>query len=116
MEIKFSFKGQAIIATLDNNPTSVSFYEQLPIKVKVKDYASNEKIFDPPKALSLTGAPSGYKPSRGDITLYGPWGNIAIFYKGFSYASGLVPMGRITSGLESLEKMDNVEVQIEVNK
>ncbi len=40
-------------------------------------------------------APAGYKPSVGDITFYAPWGNLAIFYKGFSYSNGLIVMGKI---------------------
>ena len=61
------------------------------------DYASTEKVFYLPNnyRLSTEGAPSGYDPSIGDITLYAPWGNIAIFYRDYGYASGLIPIGRI---------------------
>lgn len=116
MEIQLSFGKYIIIAQLENNATSKSFADQLPIKVKPKDYASNEKIFNPPKALSVEGAPRGYDPSLGDITYYAPWGNIAIFYKDFSYSSGLISLGKITSGIEHLKKMDGVEVLIEKKK
>lgn len=31
----------------------------------------------------------------GDITYYSPWGNLALFYRDFGHASGLVRLGRL---------------------
>ena len=62
----------------------------LPLTLTLKDYAGTEKISDLPRKLSTQGAPSGSDPSVGDITLYAPWGNLAIFYRDFGYASGLI--------------------------
>jgi hypothetical protein len=78
----------------------------------LKDYAGTEKISDLPRKLSTQGAPSGSDPSVGDITLYAPWGNRAIFYKDFGYASGLIILGKIDSGVEKLAQL-NGEVSIE---
>lgn len=39
------------------------------------------------------------------MTLYAPWGNLAIFYGDAGSSSGLVPMGRVVSGLEQLSAM-----------
>ena len=59
------------------------------------------------------GAPSGIDPDVGDITYYAPWGNIAIFYKDFGYAGGLVKLGRIDSGLDVLSSPGRLEARIE---
>jgi hypothetical protein len=65
--------------------------------------------------LSTEGAPAGFDPSVGDLTYYAPWGNLAIFYKEGNYASGLVPMGRVESGLEKLAALEG-DVTITIQK
>jgi len=78
-------------ATLFDNPTSLSLMEQMPFSVEIEDYAGNEKIFYPPEILSKDGAPNGAAPTIGDIMYYAPWGDVAIFYKEFRFATGLIP-------------------------
>lgn len=38
----------------------------------------------------------------GAVTYYAPWGNLAIFYKDFGYAKGLVSLGVVERGLKEL--------------
>lgn len=80
---------------LEENPTSLSLWDQAPFTVEFEDFAGLEKIFYPPQKLSITNAPKGAKPTKGDVMYYAPWGDVAIFYKDASYASGLIPMGKI---------------------
>ncbi|MCB9331174.1 MAG: hypothetical protein H6574_08850 [Lewinellaceae bacterium] len=80
---------------LYNNPTAQSLADQMPFTVELKDYAGIEKIFYPKTPLNKDGAPEGADPSVGDIMYYAPWGDVAIFYKDFGYASGLIPLGRL---------------------
>lgn len=86
---------EAFKMELINNATSRSLLEQLPLSIEFSDFGGLEKIFYPPNKLSKDGAPAGAKPTKGDVMCYSPWGNIAIFYKDASYASGLIPMGKI---------------------
>ncbi|MCB0841299.1 MAG: hypothetical protein KDD99_31735 [Bacteroidetes bacterium] len=79
--------------TYYDNPTSRSLVAQMPFTVELEDYAGIEKIFYPKESLSKEGAPKGADPSVGDIMYYAPWGDVAIFYKDFSYANGLIPLG-----------------------
>ncbi len=97
LRIKITIGNNTVTATLYNNATAKDFLTQLPLTVTLEDYASTEKIFYLPNnyRLSTDGAPNGYNPSLGDITLYAPWGNIAIFYRDFGYSSGLVSIGKI---------------------
>jgi len=112
MKIKISSGNTVLIATMLDNPTSRDFVTMLPLTLTLKDYAGTEKISDLPRKLSTQGAPSGHNPSVGDITLYAPWGNLAIFYKDFGYASGLILLGRIESGIDDLSRL-NGEVTLE---
>ncbi|MCB0662977.1 MAG: hypothetical protein KDC24_09570 [Saprospiraceae bacterium] len=84
-----------IDAMLFDNPTTRSFLKQFPLTVTVEDHAGTEKIFYPKPPLDKKGAPDGAKPVKGDIMYYAPWDDVAIFYKSFRYAPGLIPMGNI---------------------
>lgn len=116
MKIKITAGNDTLAATLADNPTANDFITLLPLTVKLDDYASTEKIFYPSRKLSTENAPSGIDPEAGDITYYAPWGNIAIFYKDFDYSSGLVKIGRIESGIETLQEasgsIDNVRFEL----
>ena len=115
MNICITINGRSITATLNNSPTSKDLISMLPIYLKLEDYAKTEKISYLPKKLSLTGAPSGYAPSVGDITYYAPWGNLAIFYKESKagFANGLISLGKIDGGLEHLFGADGSTITIE---
>lgn len=105
MEIRLRAGGETMSAVLEDNPASRDFMRMLPVTLRMKDYNGTEKIGDPPRKLSTQGAPDGYDPSPGDMALYAPWGNIAIFYRDFPWSRGLIPLGRITSGMEKLAAM-----------
>ncbi|MDY7430576.1 cyclophilin-like fold protein [Bacillus sp. V26] len=97
----------------DSKATS-DFIKLLPLMLTFEDYAGTEKISDLPKRLSTTDSPDGTDASFGDITYYAPWGNLAIFYRDFGYAKGLVKLGRIESGTEKLASFKgNITVTIE---
>lgn len=116
MKLYIHFDSTTLSAELFDNPSSRDFIQLLPITTTLEDYANTEKIFYPERKLDLSGAPSGYKANKGDITYYGPWGDIAIFYKNFSYASGLVPIGKIeNNGIEVLQKVKDQEVTFSLN-
>lgn len=112
MKIQISQNDIVIEVELENNPTAKSLWNQLPTSVDLEDYGGMEKIFYPSSKLSKEAAPDGYKPSAGDVTCYGPWGNVAIFYKDFSYSKGLIKLGKITKGLNDLTKLKNAKASI----
>ncbi|GAA4445264.1 hypothetical protein GCM10023091_36660 [Ravibacter arvi] len=114
MKLKISVGGKTATAILYDNPTSRDFVTLLPLTVKMDDYAGTEKIFYPARKLSSQGAPAGFNPSAGDLTLYAPWGNIALFYKDFGYSAGLISLGRITSGIEAFAVKGAVTVKMEL--
>jgi len=116
VRIKLTFNNnEEVIVKMHDNPTSRDFLTLLPLTLTFRDYAGTEKVSDLPKRLSTEDAPSGSDPSVGDFTYYSPWGNLAIFYRDFGYASGLIILGKIESGIEKLARMnDDFTVTIEL--
>ena len=50
----------------------------------------------------------------GDITIYAPWGNVAIFCKNWSYSNDLIKIGRIDGdGIEVLNVGGDIRVKFE---
>lgn len=116
MKIKLTVGDKVLTATLIDSKTTRDFISLLPLTLTLKDYAGTEKISDLPKRLSTGDTPSGSDPSVGDIAYYAPWGNLAIFYRDFGYSSGLVILGKIDSGIETLNVPGSVRVMIEFIK
>lgn len=102
-QVRMEIGGQEVLVTLLDNPTANSLWEQIPLTLEFEDFNDTEKIAYPPEELSREGAPDTYDPGPGDVTVYGPWGNIAIFYQDFRDSAGLIPIGQVTSGLEFLQ-------------
>ena len=89
----------------------------LPLTMSFKDFAGAEKISYPPSKMSIQDAPNGHTPKKGDIACYSPWGNLAVFYKDREYASGIIYMGHIESGIEALEGMNgDFDAVVTINK
>lgn len=105
--------GQAVIILYDN-PASRDFVSLLPLSLSFRDYAGEEKIADLPRTLTMRGGMSG-TDAGGDFAYYAPWGNLAVFYKGFGKGQGLCILGRIASGKEWLAgRTENFTARIEV--
>lgn len=102
VRVKLTFNNEDIIVKMYDNPTSRDFLTLLPLTLTFEDYAGTEKIGYLPRNLSTQDAPSGSDPSVGDLTLYAPWGNLAIFYRDYGYSNELIKLGNIESGIEKL--------------
>ena len=113
--IKMTFNDEEVLVWMQDNPTSRDFLSLLPLTVSFEDYSGTEKIARLSKRLSVKEAPAGSDPSVGDFTYYSPWGNIAIFYRDFGYADGLVILGSVEpGGVEKLARMNgSVAVTLE---
>lgn len=95
MKLNIILNGKTLTATLNDSAASREFAALLPLTLQLKDYAREEKISDLPSRLTIEGSPEGTTANKGDITLYAPWGNLAIFYKPHSYVSGLITLGQL---------------------
>lgn len=106
--------GETVLnATLDDSPAGQDFAALLPLDLTLSDYHGIEKVADLPRKLNTDGMPRSYAASTGDITYYAPWGNLAIFYKPFPSASGLVRLGAFDDPIDTLLKDGKTPVRIE---
>ena len=116
MNIRMTMAGQIITASLEESDSARDFFAMLPLTLPFEDYAETEKIAYLPRKLTTQGAPKGIDPNVGDICYYTPWGNLAIYYRDFGYSSGLIRLGRITSGLDALTAQPSGTLTIEAVK
>ena len=91
------------------------------VKTSMEDFDSYDLVFvgypiwygsDP--ELELEGVTRGCAPVPGDITIYVPWGNLAIFCKNWSSSNDLVRIGHIDgNGIEALNVPGDISVRLE---
>lgn len=111
--IRMTFDGGEVVVGILNNPAGQDFLSLLPLQIKFRDFAGEEKIAYLPRKLTTSGAPTA-RTMQGDFTYYRPWGNLAVFYRGFDGNEQLTVLGRIESGKEKLASMSGVfSVRIE---
>ncbi len=100
MDVSFDVNHVTVVIELMEHETSHDLIRLLPRKLELEDYGSTEKISYLPEKLSIKNQPSGYKPVKGDVAYYAPWGNLAIFCHDFSFSPGLIKLGRVTQGFD----------------
>ncbi|SFH55154.1 hypothetical protein SAMN04487776_12718 [Priestia megaterium] len=104
--IKLTFNDKEVLIRMYDTPASMAFLAQLPLTVTFEDYIGKEKISILQKRLSADDVQAGDPSKKGDFAYYAPWGNIAIFYKGFEDATNdLIILGHIESGKENVENI-----------
>lgn len=104
-----------ISATMEDNAAGRDFLSRLPLDVTLNDFNNTtEKIFYPEPALTLEGVKRGCAPVPGDITIYAPWGNVAIFCKNWSHSNDLIKIGHIDGdGISALTTGGDIKVKFE---
>lgn len=120
-EVYMAFGDETITAQLYDNATARDLLSRLPLTLSFSDFNSTEKIAYLPNGssnLDTSDSPNTFAPEAGDMTVYIPWGNIAIFYRSFSASSGLAPFGKIDSnGIAKLSQIaDNTPITITKEK
>lgn len=103
-KIRMIFASHEVVITMFDSPASRDFLSLLPLESEFKDYAGEEKITYLPRKLDTSDSPNPSE-SSGDFTYYRPWGNLAVFYRGFGSSGQLTVLGRIESGKDKLASM-----------
>lgn len=112
--LKMIVNGQEFEVTLYDTPAANALYDMLPLELTFEDFNGIEKISYLPEELPTEGEPDGCDPDVGDLCLYAPWGNLSIFYQDFRESNGLIPLGRVENGIETIGSMnDNFSVTLE---
>jgi hypothetical protein len=115
MDIRLLIDQVELAGSLEDTTAGRDFAAMLPLSVDLSDFHSTEKIGDLPRTITTSGAPAGTAASAGDITYYAPWGNLALFYRGYPYSDGLIRLGRLQAGVAKVlaEVADGTTVTIE---
>lgn len=98
-------EGQAVLI-LNNSKAADNLYKMLPLQLSFKDFNRTEKIAYPQRPVHEGLRPEGHKPTKGDLCLYAPWGNLCIFYRDYSMSADLFYLGRVEEGMELLENQE----------
>lgn len=114
MKISVSDGKNKIVYELNASGQSKSLYSQLPIKVQIENYSTNEKIFYPKEKIPLKNGIEGSGDS-GTLAYFSPWGNIVLFYGKFSRYPGLFILGKAVSGAENIKNLSGI-VSVESEK
>ncbi len=116
-KIKMLFADQQAVVVLEDHPAVQDFLSMLPLTVTFEDFNGIEKIGYLPRKLHTKGSPSSCDPSVATFAYYAPWGNLSVFYRDFRHSNGLVPLGRVESGMDSLARMQgNFSIRLEAAK
>ncbi|GEA79682.1 cyclophilin-like fold protein [Cellulomonas uda] len=104
--VRLSSTAGHIDVTLDPSSTAgQDLLSMLPISLTFEDFAGREKIAYPPRTIDVTGEPAS-SAGAGDLAIYVPWGNLALFYEG--------ERGTPTGDLVRLGHFDATERQLAV--
>lgn len=113
--VRLRVGGRTVTATMEDNAAAQDFLSRLPMEVTLNDYnGTTEKIFYPSPSLTTERVARGCTPLPSDMTIYAPWGNVAIFCKSSPYDDDLIPIGRIDGdGIDALSVAGDVHVRFE---
>lgn len=118
IKIRMRVNDKIITAAMIDNKTTRDFIALLPLTLAMKDLFGREKYGRLPKALSAEGA-RAYRYQVGEIAYWSPGPDVAIYYRQDGEripAPGIIVIGKIDSGLESLKVAGSVKVTIELIK
>lgn len=110
--------GKAFPVSMEDNAAARDLLFRLPLEITLNDFNNTaEKIFYPKPALTLNGVPRGCAPVPGDITIYVPWGNVAIFCKEWPHSDDLIKIGLIDgNGINHLSVDGDIKVTFKVSE
>ena len=113
MKIRIAFDDHDFAATLYDNPSARDLASMLPLDLTIDDYANNEKIAYLPRKLTEEGSGPFTNEAPGDLCYYAPWGNLAFFYAGYRYSTGVIRLGRLDGGVEPLLTRGKFPLRVE---
>ncbi len=103
--VRFSWDGGEAVAELNGSAAAESLWAMLPLTLDFEDFNGTERIAYTPQKLDMSGAPESWTPKAGDLTVYAPWGNLAVFCSPFRESRGLVPLGRFVEGADKISSL-----------
>lgn len=94
----------SIVYELNDSPAAKSLLAQLPLTLEVEPYSFNEQTFYPPEKLDTTDTPAITSAQAGTLAYFAPWGDVVMFYEGFSGGNGgLYELGNAVGGIDAIQ-------------
>ncbi len=118
MKIRLKVNNKIITATMVNSKTTRDFIALLPLTLTMNDLFHREKFAHLPQAISTAGE-RAHTYEVGDIVYWSPGPDVAIYYRQDGEkipAPGIIVLGKIDSGVKSLNVAGSVKVTIELIK
>lgn len=103
VRVRITAGASTMVAELDDTPIAREFAALLPLRLPLRDHASTEKVATLPQKLSVEGAPPAADADVYDLAYYAPLGNFVMYYRDPPYFPGLVRLGRIQTGAETVQ-------------
>ena len=101
--IHFTVNGKTYPVEMADTPDAASFVHRLPLTLTFENFGSKERIAYPKPAIDVQNVVRPFEIPAGTMTIYRPWGNIAIFLVDFDWNAELTELGRLTAeGLEAI--------------
>lgn len=116
MKIRLTTKDRVLTATLTDNETTRDFVSLLPLTLTMNDLFGREKFAHLPRAIS-EGGKRTHTYESGQVIYWSPGPDVAIYYKQDGAAipnPGIIVIGKIDSGVETLNVPGSVKVKIEL--
>lgn len=115
-KIRVTVNEKSFLATLAKNETAKDFASLLPLTLTMKDLFGREKFAGLPRAISTAG-PRSFTYEVGDVILWSPGPDVAIFYShdGETIPSpGGILIAKADAGVELIAVRGAVTVKVEL--
>jgi hypothetical protein len=118
MRLNLKVNGKSLEVTLRESETTRDLVSLLPLTLTMNDLFGREKFGHLPRAISDSGERT-HSYQVGEIVYWSPGPDIAVFYRHDGQtipAPGLIIIGEVESGVETLNVPGSLEVTIELAK
>ena len=118
MKIRLRVRATIVTATLIDSKTTRDFISLLPLTLTMNDLFHREKFAHLPKLISTEGV-RAHTFDVGEIAYWSPGPDVAIYYRQDGEKipePGIIVIGKVDSGVETLSINGSVRVTIELIK
>jgi hypothetical protein len=105
MRIKITSGDQLTVFQLYNTVAAKELYEQLPLKLDLKNFRDAQWMFFPPKKLSVMAQEAYHDGKKGELSYYEPWGDVFMLYKDFYAGDKMHRLGLCINGTDGIAGM-----------
>jgi hypothetical protein len=118
MKLRLTVNDKTLSARVIDSPTARDFIALLPLTVTMNDLFKREKFGHLPRSISTDGKRT-HTYALGDIAYWPPGPDVAIYYNHDGERipdPGIIVIGKVSSGLNTLNVPGAVSITIELEK